>query len=76
MHVRFRHEVTAPMGCAVSSHLLEHSGRMQAAFVVVRCPLTPYDSDPWKSSRARPTAWDGITPMWPAYEPVATSLQE
>ncbi len=52
------------------------SGRMQAAFVVVRCPLTPYDSDPWKSSRAHPTAWDGITPMWPAYEPVATSLQE
>ena len=29
-----------------------------------------------KLSRAHPTAWDGITQMWPAYEPVATSLQE
>src|SRR4029077_15046406 len=42
--------------------LLEESGRMPAAFVVVRRPLNPYDSDPLKSSRAHPTAWDGITP--------------
>ena len=41
---------------------LDASGRMHAASAVVRCPLTPHDSEPLRSSRARPTAWDGITP--------------
>jgi small subunit ribosomal protein S16 len=42
---------------------------MHAASVVVRCPLTPDGSDPLRSSRARPTASDGITRMWPAGRP-------
>ena len=39
---------------------LDASGRMHAASVVVRCPLTPDDSDPLRSSRARPhrVRWD------------------
>src|SRR5215212_5965863 len=39
---------------------LDASGRMHAASVVVRCPLTPDDSDSLRSSRARPhrVRWD------------------
>src|SRR4029453_53262 len=40
--------------------LADDSGRMHAASVVVRCPLTPYGSDPLRSSPARPhrLGWD------------------
>src|SRR5215211_2663016 len=42
---------------------------MHAASVVVRCPLSPYGSDPLRSSPARPhrVRWDH--PTWPAHGP-------
>jgi hypothetical protein len=40
----------------------EDSGRMHAASVVVRCPLTPCGSDPRDHRERAPTALDGITP--------------
>ena len=56
--------------------LTDGSGRMHAHSFVVRCPLTPYDADPLRSSRARPTAWDGITPKHDRQNPVVVSAQE
>jgi hypothetical protein len=49
---------------------------MQAAFVVVRCPLTPHDADPEEIIACAPhrVGWDH--PTWPANEPVAAPLQE
>jgi hypothetical protein len=46
-------------GCSVRV-FLDASGRMHAASVVVRCPLTPYDSEPPEIIACAPhrVGWD------------------
>src|SRR4029450_681830 len=47
----------------------EDSGRMHAASVVVRCPLTPCGSDQEIIASAPPPRWTGSPRTWPARRP-------